>query len=479
MEKIMKRSRVSLTKRLIRSFILIMTLSIVTSVILITVFYSVYHRMNGHDFLNISNARYLEILEYIQIQGTSIMEEENLEELTKITREIGIFYEIRDVEKDILKGDETEFEGRKKKGYIKSAWNELKNNLYHTPTINVPVYDNTTQKVKYVVVLLNQSNTSLVVLSMIDIFVPVACFLFYTFLFASQISKSVKTPAKELMNAVEKIKSKDLDFSINCSGNDNELIDLARAMEEMRSDLMTSIVREWQLEEDRRNMVSSITHDIRTPLAIIQGHVEVLQDGIKSNPEKLDSYLNTIEQNVKRVKILIDEMNLLEEVDNPGFILNASPIDLNDFLSNKANELRVLAIKKQIRIVTEVTDTRKDNTLVMIDYNRLAQVIDNLVGNSIRFTPESGIILMRVKIEEKMADFSIVDEGQGFSEKDLSNIFKKFYKGDPSRSIQKGHSGLGLYITKTIIEKHGGEISASNLSEGGACITFKIQFMES
>lgn len=102
--------------------------------------------------------------------------------------------------------------------------------------------------------------------------------------------------------------------------------------------------------------------------------------------------------------------------------------------------------------------------------------MDNIVGNSIRFTPRGGSIHLQVSIEENKASFKISDMGPGFSEKDLASLFRKFYKGDPSRSREKGHSGLGLYIARSIIEKHGGGIQASNLLGGGACIEFFIVF---
>ncbi|MFZ5989478.1 MAG: ATP-binding protein [Bacillota bacterium] len=471
------RKRATLKKQFIDSFIMTLVLSLVTAITTIMIFYFIYHQVVDSGSLKINDINIAKILEYSYRNGSTSIDEKNLGELDEIIKKSGMTYYIKDTDNNIIYSSEMNDVSLKHKSYIWNTVTELRSSLFHTPTINIPLIDKNSGEIRYAIVLTHLSNSSFIMLSLIDIGVPFICFLVYTFIFATRISRRIRTPIKELMGAVEKIKSRDVDFSINSSNQDNEISDLAQALEEMRRELKSSLIREWQLEQDRREMVSSITHDLRTPLAIIQGHIEGLQDGIKNDRGKLDAYLEIIEQNTKRAKKLIDDMNLLAEIDSPGFILYSCQVDLNEFIRNKINELRILAAKKEISIETQINDCREENELVSLDHNRLAQVIDNIVGNSIRFTPQKGTIKISVNIEKTGASFRICDTGPGFNEKDLSNIFKKFYKGDTSRSLEKGHSGLGLYITKSIVEKLGGKIFASNLPEEGACIEFSIMFI--
>ncbi|MCY6355931.1 sensor histidine kinase [Clostridium sp. ZS2-4] len=109
-----------------------------------------------------------------------------------------------------------------------------------------------------------------------------------------------------------------------------------------------------------------------------------------------------------------------------------------------------------------------------MDTHALSEILDNLISNSIRFTPEKGSINLKLQLTLKEMIFSVLDTGCGFSKKDMSNIFKRFYQGDESRSKEKGHSGLGLYIVKTLVDKFDGSIKAENNSAGGAWIEFNI-----
>jgi signal transduction histidine kinase len=203
---------------------------------------------------------------------------------------------------------------------------------------------------------------------------------------------------------------------------------------------------------------------------------EKIQDGLKEDGGKRDAYLNIIHQNTLRAKKLIEDMNSLAEIDNPGFELHRREEDIIGFFNGKLEEIRMLAADKRITVEGDMTDGRTNNSPVLIDSHRLSQVIDNIAGNSISFTPEQGKIIFKARIEDHTIHFTVSDSGPGFSEKDLNHLFKKFYKGDDSRSREKGHSGLGLYIARSIIERTGGTIEAYNMPDGGACLNFNNQY---
>jgi signal transduction histidine kinase len=446
----------------------------VTAVILISAFYLIFHRING-DELDSNNPKLTSIIDFINKNGSSIQDDDKIRnQLDTLARSSNIDYYIKDKNNNILyKTRIIEYNSQEKNNFLSSI-SDIRYNSHGNFKIRIPVTDEKTGQIKYMFFISYYSTISWFILSCVDTGVPFVCFLVYTYIFARKFSKKIRSPLQELMSAVKKIKERDVDFSIKCINQDNEIGDLVQALEEMRSELKDSLLKQWQLEQDRRDMVSSITHDIRTPLAIIQGHVEGLQEGKKYDSEKLNTYLAIIELNIKRTQKLIDDMNALVEIDSEGFSMDSSSVELNDFFKNKIKEMEILANKKEIQMDCNVIDCRQETTPVCLDTNRLSQIIDNLVSNSIRFTPQGGIIRIFAEINQGEATFRISDTGEGFSEKDITNLFKKFYKGDYSRSKEKGHSGLGLYITKSIVEMQGGSIKAFNLAEGGACIEFSI-----
>lgn len=472
------RRRSTFQRQFFMSYVWVMTLSLLTAAVAIILFYVGYHQHNGLDSEPpFNDAKLVAVMDYATKNGTAILELEKREELEQLVIHAGYDYHIQAVEHKELIHPFREEEEANQPLTLSGFLQEISSKLRHTSnSIQVPLTDKATGNMDYVLLLSSSDNGNVLILIFVDILLPFVCFFAYTFIFAGRLSMRIRTPLKELMSAVEKIKARDVDFVINKGTADNEISDLAIALEEMRNELKSSLIREWQLEQDRREMVSSITHDLRTPLAIIQGHVEGLQEGLRNDPVKLEAYLNTIGQNTRRVKKLIDDMNMLAEVDHGGFLLHPFQVDLADFIKTKADELQILANKKGITIQTELYDLRGHNRQVSIDPDRLAQIIDNVAGNSLRYTPERGCISIRASIGDDRADFRIWDNGPGFQEKDLQHVFKKFYKGDPSRSVEKGNSGLGLYIAKSIAGKFGGDITSYNLPAGGSCVEFFIRY---
>ncbi len=464
----------TLQRQFLITYLMIMICSLITAAFLITVFYITFHSFHKEDRLDLNSPKLTSIIEYIHEYGNSIEEDYVRQQLDALARSNDVDYYIQDKNQNILfQSNMIENESQKN---LLSHLSDTRHNLRNTSHVQIPIFDDETGQMKYMLVITNYSTMTWIALTCVDAGIPFICFLAYTYIFARRFSKRIRVPLKELMTAAEKIKNKDVEFSITCIKQENEIGDLILAFEDMRYELKNSLMKQWQLEKDRRDMVASITHDIRTPLAIIQGHIEGLQEGLKYDPQKLNSYLSVIELNISRTKKLIDDMNTLVEIDNDGFSLYPSPIKLQDYMEDKKNEIEILANKKEIQIDSKIIDCRKEKTLVCLDTSRLSQIIDNIVSNSIRYTPNGGNIRIYTEIRQDEALFRIWDNGAGFSEKDLTNLFKKFYKGDSSRSIEKGHSGLGLYISKSIVEKHGGMIKAFNLSEGGACIEFCIKF---
>lgn len=306
---------------------------------------------------------------------------------------------------------------------------------------------------------------------------PFLFILLFTILFARRIGKRLEPPIAKLIDGAERIRQNDLDFALSDVGGSKELTQLASAFEDMRRALHTSLTAQWQMDQERRDMVAAIAHDLRTPLTIIQGHVDNLLESKDKQAERLDKYLHTIRKSTSRAVRLLDDMNLVSEIDQPDFMLKKQPVDLAAFCREKAEEYQLMCAAKRIEFEAAFHMSDDHVGRIDADVHRLEQMMDNVIANSIRFTPEGGRIRLRINIGPETAVIETADSGPGFTEADLRYLFDKFYQGDPSRSTAKGHAGLGLYIVKTLAEKHGGSVAAGNLPEGGAYvqIILKVQ----
>ncbi|MCX7569342.1 HAMP domain-containing sensor histidine kinase [Tumebacillus sp. DT12] len=298
---------------------------------------------------------------------------------------------------------------------------------------------------------------------------PFLYVLIFALGFARGFGRRLNRPIRELVRAAERIRERDLDFSLEYRA-ENEIGELTRSFEAMRAELKESLLREWRLEQERREMVAAIAHDLRTPLTIIQGHAEGLLGGGMNKPERLERYLRTIESNTRRAVGLIEEMNAVSEIDRAEFSLRPEAVETRGFLEEKAQGYAWLAEQKGRVFAFEYAVGAGVDDVLCLDAQRVAQVLDNIVGNALRFTPEGGRIEMRAEVEAGRLAITVRDTGAGFAERDLGRVFDKFYQGDPSRSQAKGHAGLGLYIAKRLTEQHGGEVTASNHPEGGAVV---------
>jgi len=313
----------------------------------------------------------------------------------------------------------------------------------------------------------NWINLAIVLYFVVSPFLYVALF---TSLFAARFGKRIARPVHNLIEASKRIRDHDLDFTISYKA-DNELGKLTESFENMRSALKDALLREWKLEQERRDMMDAIAHDFRTPMTVIQGNVELLADTPDMPRSQAEGHLRVIEDNIQRVNRLIQDVQIASEKDLEYFPLRGAQVSLRQFIQDKEREIGYMCSSRQARFSFEyeINEPGGGETVFM-DVQRISQVMDNLIANSFRYLPaEGGWLGVRIERSASGLQFEICDNGPGFAEKDLPHLFKKFYRGD------KGQSGLGLYTAKVIVEKHGGCIRASNRKEGGACMVFTIR----
>lgn len=299
-----------------------------------------------------------------------------------------------------------------------------------------------------------------------------AAILFFAWLMGRKISQ----PVGELTRAVEKIRRQDLDFVINYRGR-NELGDLCAAFNDLRHELQASLEREWRKQEEMRTMIAALSHDLRTPVTIIQGHIEGLaraEAGEKRN-RRLERYLPVLEASSQRMTSLLNDILLVSSLEQAGFVIQPQAVNIEEALERKA---RVYALQAASHDITFSSASHKliaDNSPVWLDLHRIEQILDNLFENALRYTPVGGRINLSCTHDWQMLAFVLRDTGCGIAPEDLPHVCEKFYQGrtQPGEKARKA-AGLGLYTCKLLIERHGGTLTLQNHPAGGCEVTVRV-----
>ncbi|EGP7089934.1 HAMP domain-containing histidine kinase, partial [Listeria monocytogenes] len=240
---------------------------------------------------------------------------------------------------------------------------------------------------------------------------------------------------------------------------------------EMKEELKNSLFTQWKLEQERVEMVESLAHDLKTPLSIIRGYSEALMDSNTLDDEKLYTYLNVIKGNAEKSSNLVQQMQYTSDLEETDAQLQLRQVNLLEFLEKKVGHYQLQAKQKEINLILKIQGEME--TPFLIDEDRLERILDNIISNSLQHTPIKGRIEVSVKVEKKSIFYEICDSGSGFHQEDLDKAFDRFYRGDKARRSKGGHSGLGLYIVKQLIEQLDGSIKIKNGIHGGACVIFR------
>ncbi|WP_035777156.1 sensor histidine kinase [Clostridium arbusti] len=287
------------------------------------------------------------------------------------------------------------------------------------------------------------------------------------------VSKSIVTPLEKLKDSAVLIKNGNLNFKLDSDESD-EIGELSRVFEEMRFRLKESIDMQLQYENNRKELISNISHDLKTPVTAIKAYVEGIKDGIADTPEKMDRYINTIYVKTIDMDRLIEELFLFSKLDLKKIPFNFEKVELLDYLNDCIDELRFDLEKKNISIT--LTNELRDDAYVVGDREKLKRVIMNIVENSVKYmNKERGEIHIKVNRDKEWIFVSFKDNGMGISKRSLKYVFDRFYRADSSRNSNTGGSGLGLAISKKIIEEHGGEIWAESYENHGTNIIFTLK----
>lgn len=289
------------------------------------------------------------------------------------------------------------------------------------------------------------------------------------------VSKSIIKPVKQLAEAARKVSEGKLDFHIEPLNND-ELGQLAATFDQMRLKLKESAEIKNKYEENRKELIANISHDLKTPITSIKGYVEGIRDGVANTPEKMDRYLQIIYTKAKDMDHLIDELFLYSKLDLSRVPFHFSNVNLYHYFMDLIEELRFDFEKEGVSIAFHAEDGHPYNGVA--DREQLKRAVSNIMQNSLKSMDkeEKRIDVYMKELNDKIL-IQIRDNGKGISVEALPFIFDHFYRADVSRNMEAGGTGLGLAIVKMIVEEHGGEVWAeSRLGEGTSIfLTLKKQ----
>lgn len=289
------------------------------------------------------------------------------------------------------------------------------------------------------------------------------------------VSHRILRPIGRLKLAAEQIREGHLEQPVEIRGHD-ELAELGRAFEEMRRRLHESVQERLKIEENRKQLIAGITHDLKTPVTAILGYVEGLLDKVADNPERLEKYAKTIHAQARDLDRLIDELFLYSKLDLNSVPFRFEDLDLKDFVNRLAEECRLRLEPEGIRLDVELPE---GPAVVRADPEQLKRVFSNVIDNSVKFMDkEEKRLWIRVAPDEREEGFvrvDIRDNGTGIDRQDLPRIFERFYRTDSSRSRDGGGNGLGLAIARQIVKAHGGIIWAESELGKGTTISFTLK----
>lgn len=286
------------------------------------------------------------------------------------------------------------------------------------------------------------------------------------------IYAGISVPLNKLRNATHKIAEGNLNFTMEVTGED-EISDLCRDFEEMRKRLLESTEQKLEYDQESKELISNISHDLKTPLTAIKGYVEGIMDGVADTPEKMDRYIRTIYNKTNDMDRLINELTFYSKIDANRIPYTFNKINVKNYFEDCVEEMGIELESKGFAF--SYKNEVADDVEVIADAEQIKRVINNIVSNSVKYMDKSDPrIDICVKDVGDFVQIEIEDNGRGIGTKELPNIFERFYRADASRH-SAGGSGIGLSIVKKIIEDHGGKIWASSTVGKGTVMYFVLR----
>ena len=292
------------------------------------------------------------------------------------------------------------------------------------------------------------------------------------FFFLMRLEKRIIAPIQELRQGVNEIAGGNYDVRVACE-LPNDLGLLIASFNEMAEKLLQGERMQAEYEENRKNLVANISHDLKTPITAIQGYIEALLEQGAVPAQQRDRYLKTIHHNVSYLNHLVDDLFLFSKLDMQKLEFHFRPVRIRDYLSDLMEEFRLELDGREVGF--RYADGLTDQPQVLLDGRRLHQAINNIVRNAISHGPAHGLALeVTLGRRDGMIAIDLRDNGPGIPADKLPLIFGRFYRIDTERTKDLDSTGLGLAITKELLLAHGGDISVVSRRSEGTCFTIML-----
>ncbi len=329
----------------------------------------------------------------------------------------------------------------------------------------------------FIITGLNHTISKTLVVNMF--FAIILILLFTSIMLTRWIQKGVFMPINQLNLAMQNITEGNFEYMLDTDSR-GEIGELYRNYEDMRLRLKESIDEKMEAEKENRELVSNISHDLKTPITAIKGYVEGIMDGVADTPEKMDKYIKTIYNKTNDMDRLINELTIYTGIDSNRIPYHFHKINVADYFRDCVEEVGMDLESKDIKL--NYSNLVSPETVIIADPEQIKRVVNNIVSNSVKYmdkTRNECEIDIRILDEIDSIRIEIEDNGRGIAAKDLGKIFERFYRTDASRNSARGGSGIGLSIVKKIVEDHGGYIWATSKEDEGTCMHFVFRKFQS
>lgn len=285
----------------------------------------------------------------------------------------------------------------------------------------------------------------------------------------AKFAKNMRAQLSPLFEATEKVAEQNLDFEVGHS-KIKEFEDVLCSFSDMKNNLKSSLEKQWSAEQLQKEQIAALAHDLKTPLTVIQGNIDLISETELDDEQRLYAgyIIESSEQMGVYIRTLIDISRTVA-----GYHLNLEEFDIADYMEQIEAQANSLCLPKEICLHVE---TGANLGTLKADKLLLERAIMNVIGNALDYSPPKGTVYVEVQKPDDFLQISIIDEGTGFTNEDLHHAREQFFMGDNSRSSNM-HFGMGLYITSSIVKQHNGELTLKNSDKtGGAEVTIKIPY---
>jgi signal transduction histidine kinase len=289
--------------------------------------------------------------------------------------------------------------------------------------------------------------------------------VYFAFFVAGNLTRQVRL----LVDGANRLAAGQLDTRVN-GGGSRELVELSAAFNQMAGKLEEAFEKQRITEKARKELVAAIGHDLRTPLSSLLLMSEAIKDGV-TDENQTRIFINRIYGEVRHMAGLLEDLFDMSQLDAGAVKLKAEPGHLADLISDTIESMRSLAEQRQQQISGEVEEGLP---VFNFDPAKLQRVLDNLVGNALRYGKTGGRVVISAHRVGSYVLVCVEDDGDGIHPEDLPRLFEPFFRGERSRGREHGGSGLGLAIARGLVEAHGGNISVESEPGKGAKFNFTL-----